>query len=211
MKLKILLPGSAYTMGFFMSWTKLIGSIPGNWELSFSNHYSPNVFMGRNALLLGSGQPRTDAVPFNGEDYDKILWLETDMVFEPQDIVNLLSIDQPIVSAIYPAGTDAPDAAVAGMFPDLRMSVKKCREAPPSIVPVDYAGLGCIAVAKGVHEAMGYPWFVESNVVNEDGMIRHDSDDFTFCKRAKEAGFQTHVHTGVIVGHQKSIILRGNQ
>jgi len=61
------------------------------------------------------------------------------------------------------------------------------------IMEVDASGSGCMLIARRVleHKDMRYPF---KNYYDEDG-IRNFGLDFSFCKRAKEAGFSVWVDT----------------
>lgn len=160
-------------------------------------------------MLLNGQKPNINAVPLAGVEYDYMLWLETDMVFDPADVMNLINADTDIISALYPMGTNAPDAAVAGWLPDKRIHIPTAKEAEAKAIPVDFCGLGFILVKKGVFEAIKYPWFKKMySEPDNNGYITYLGDDFSFCAEVKQLGYTVYIHSGVIAGHEKSIILR---
>ena len=210
MKIAILLPGTAYTKGFFQSWTKLISYFTQQGiQYSISNHYCPVVYEGRNLMLLNGQRANINAVPLQGVDYDFMLWLETDMVFTPEDVMNLIAADTDIISALYPMGVNAPEAAVAGWLPDKRIHIPSAFKEEPKAIPVDFCGLGFILVKRGVFEKLKYPWFKKMySEPDEQGNIDYLGDDFSFCEEVKQLGYTVYIHTRVVAGHEKSIILK---
>lgn len=74
-----------------------------------------------------------------------------------------------------------------------------------TLLTLDATGTGCLMVHRTVFETVAehYPeplqWFAEE--VNEWGAL--NSEDVTFCFRARKCGFPVKVHTGIKVGHVK--------
>lgn len=76
---------------------------------------------------------------------------------------------------------------------------------PPQLEEVDAVGSGCMLVARRVLDAMRYeqPF---ARTWNSDGTVR-DGADFSFCRRAKAAGFKVHTHFGYPCRHFKQVDL----
>jgi len=219
MKLIVVLPGGIYSMGFFASWTKLVRDISngipqaGIDQVAFVNVYSPVVYQGRNSMLLAGQKPTKDAQPFNG-DYDYILWLETDMVFEPSDVLKLFDADVESISALYSMGAKVPNIAVAGWWnargEQQRLNIPAVLATEGSFMKVDFHGLGFLLQKKGVLERIGYPWFNELYELRGEE-YEYLGDDFSMCKQLKERGVDLYVHTKVAVGHEKTMVARGGE
>lgn len=217
MKLIVVLPGGIYSMGFFASWTMLVGAITngipqfGIDKVSFVNVYSPVVYQGRNAMLLAGQKATKDVQPFGGE-YDYILWLETDMVFEPSDVLGLLAENVDSISALYPMSAKMPDVAVAGWWnakgEQQRLKISAMLASEGRAVKADYHGLGFLLQKKGVLEKIGYPWFNELYEQRGD-TYEYLGDDFSMCKQLKAKGVDLWVSTKVAVGHEKTMVARG--
>jgi len=77
--------------------------------------------------------------------------------------------------------------------PDKTGSFRWLTHWPEDVVgPVEGCGFGCVLTSTRLLRAMGDgPWFT----------FEKYSEDFDFCLRAARAGFQLHVHTGVLCGH----------
>jgi len=207
-KVVILVPGGNFTQGFMESWTNLIlAAKKMDFQLSLNIYYCAVVTEGRNYLLRSNAQlPYTkDTKPLGGMDYDFILWLDSDMVFTPDDISKLVHADKDIISGTYSVGAKGHEKeAVAGFFRGGRVRLDQLTS---SVIEVDYVGCGCLLVKKGVFESMEYPWFDEAYSFSKAGEISYTGDDVTFCIQAKKLGWKVHLHTGVVFGHQKKYVL----
>ncbi|MCU0521331.1 MAG: hypothetical protein MUF84_11645 [Anaerolineae bacterium] len=216
MKVIFCLPGGTFTGAFLDSWSELLSAARRIPTLSFEyrRFYSPCVFTCRN-VIIGGGFDKHEV--FEGRDYDYSFWLDSDMVFTPEQVATVLNIakkrELPIVGGLYPAGPSVgednmDDCAVAGTISKGRLRISAVRKMTVEVLPVDFSGWGFMCVAKGVFEAIGYPWIRDPyKVVN--GKMVDVGDDFSFCLNAKELGYETYVCPQVIVGHDKRSILWG--
>jgi hypothetical protein len=76
---------------------------------------------------------------------------------------------------------------------------------------VAYNGMGFMAVKREVLENMKYPYFHRELQIFEtdDGTVIHEmcSEDVSFCKNAKDAGYDIIVNTELKVGHEKELVI----
>lgn len=197
---------AGYRVGYAAGLKSLGQTLQAEWppspEVIYRRIYCPVVHHGRNLLLLAGQDPAKDAKVLAGWDYDKILWLETDMVFKVEDIMHLLEDDGDVVSGIYPMGPELPDVAVAGLLPDQRLVISNLHRHPQDLIEVDFCGLGIVAVRRGVFESLPYPWF--HTLYNGSEYI---GDDFGWCADVKAKGFKIYVDRRVRAGHQKTVIV----
>jgi hypothetical protein len=172
------------------------------WEVTYQRHYCPVVHEGRNQMLRAGQTPSADVKVLAGMDYDRILWLETDMVFKPEDVLQLLEDDADVVSAVYPMSPELSDIAVAGNLPAQRLVIPNLVRHASDLIEVDFCGLGMVAVRRGVFESLPYPWFHTLYSGSE-----YIGDDFGWCSDVKAKGFKIYVDRRVRAGHQKTVIV----
>ena len=165
-------------------------------------------------MCLGADVSRgKEQKPFNGKiDYDYLMWIDSDMVFNPQHFKRLLDHNKDIVSGIYMMDDGKHFATCKnwdeeffkkhGHFEFLIFVDVKGRE---GLLEVCYTGMGYMLVKKGVFESMEYPWFkpVEKQIGD---MKDFTMEDVAFCLKAKEKGFKILIDPGVRVGHEKKVI-----
>src|SRR3990167_9032 len=147
---------------------------------------------------------------FLERDTEWLLWIDSDMTFNPSDFDALYRRAQAgnkIVSGLYYRDSDPPTPCMfryqnAGDRKFLRV-VKEFRKGPMN---VDGVGLGFCLVHRSVYEKIPAPW--HDNTLKGpggDGL----ADDSSFCYQAQQAGFQIVVDTSVVLGHIKPTVLLG--
>jgi hypothetical protein len=221
MKVFFCLPGKSFTGHFLESWSKTLQYCFLNGiEVVMRRKYSSDIYQCRNdCLLAGNPKPWAEMRPFDGADYDYIMWIDSDMVWEPRDIVRLLSHDVDIVSGVAPIGTDM--RAALGNFghdedglPCLQYvyapNVDKVPVDDKGLFEVHYAGGAFLCVKHSVYERMGYPWFA-MRYAEHDGKMLTTSEDVGWCIGARLAGHRIMVDPKVKVGHEKSVIVRAGE
>lgn len=172
------------------------------------------VYFVRNKVLGGDVLRGKDQIPFNNKlNYSHLMWIDHDIVFSPEQFQILLNHDKDIVSGIYMMSDNIHYATVEkwdekfflknGYFPFL---TQKDIEGYKDLMEVDYTGLGFMLIKKGVFEAIKYPWF--RPIFYEIGAAYDfSSEDVSFCKLAKEKGFNIYIDPQIRVGHEKRIVL----
>ena len=94
MKIIFCIPGKSFSGNFFKSWTALIQKLPSmgiEWDL----------IGGYSALVHYARLKCVDIVLTTYYDYDYIMWIDSDMVFQVQDFEKILTHDVDIVSGLY--------------------------------------------------------------------------------------------------------------
>jgi GT2 family glycosyltransferase len=146
------------------------------------------------------------------------MWIDSDQVFKPEDFLNLLKKAQEtkvsILSGLYLMQGGDLFATVKdwdkeffkqnGYFKFLKPEDIKDKK---DIFKVSYTGFGWLLVKKGVFESLEYPW-VRPTWFDEDGVFEMTTTDCGFMHRAAEKGFDTYIDPTIIVGHEKTTILR---
>ena len=211
------IPGNRFSDNFLKSWTLLHGwCLSHNITPHLSNSYDSNVYYARNKCLGPDVTRGKNQKPWNNEvRYDYIMWIDSDMVFSPQNFEALLKMEKPIASGIYKMSDGVNYATVEhwdkaqyeknGSFQFLNDKIIADKE---SIFPVEYTGFGWVLIKKGVFESMQYPWFRPEWDTFRNGEIEEFcSEDVGFCQNAIKKGYKIHINTDIRIGHEKSLIL----
>lgn len=182
-----------------------------NWQLQIHRAESNNIYYVMNDVLKGSFNKGEYQKIFDGEYYDYIVWIDSDIVWQPHQIKELIETEGDIVTGIY-VMTGNRNYFVCIEKIDVNDYIKdgRCKylhrsEITNSIKEVDMGAMGFMKVEKGVFEKISYPWFYQDGLDIEYGLI---SPDIIFFNKAKEHGFKVWVNENIIVGHEKKIILR---
>lgn len=150
------------------------------------------------------------------------LWLiDADMSFPPDTLDALLDVadakDRPIVGGlcfkVTQVGNEAPygTPTLYGLNDMTPPRTVIYHDFPPdTLLQVAATGAACLLVHRRVLEAMrdsgNWPrpwvWFAETLYREYDDVL---SEDITFCLRAGSLGFPIFVHTGIEIGHTKTI------
>lgn len=151
-------------------------------------------------------------------DCDRVLFIDADMAFGPEQIAKLLSHNEPIVGLPYAnrhdkqpaiqlmaeAFTTAPELQNVLMGPGVR-----------PLLEVRGTGTGCLAITREVFETMQprFPptrhglrtWFTPGLFYDDATQSdEYYSDDYAFCARARRDGFKVKVDTTEPVLHFSS-------
>jgi hypothetical protein len=222
------LPGDNFSSAFLMSLLTTMNTLldSNKYKLIISpgvSSYVPFARMQTLGLntLRGVGQK-----PFDGEDFDYWITIDSDQVFSPVEILDLLNSleTHPVVAGCYrmPNLTHYPvvekwdtdyfikNGSYELMTIDKLDTWKKENEGE-NFLNVSYAGMGFFGMRKEVLDAMKYPYFdSDRNLIGgNDGLVLQDvqSEDVAFCRNIKKAGYDIMLKPTLRVGHQKSIIL----
>ena len=210
MKIIFCIPGNSFSNRFLKCWTNLTRELhKRDIEYELLSQYIPNVYKVRSLLLGADRKFGQYQAPWQGKkDYDYIMWIDSDQVFEPNDFFKLLEHDKDIVSALIykkPKGDSIYDIPV-----QFACNIESNRqlfsnEATGELIKVWSNGMGWMLIKKGVFEKIDYPWFYP--VHTNDGVGIH-GEDISFQIRAKDVGFDSYVDTSIIVGHEKGVVLK---
>ncbi|PKN36604.1 MAG: hypothetical protein CVU62_13885 [Deltaproteobacteria bacterium HGW-Deltaproteobacteria-2] len=185
---------------------------------------SCNIYVVRNGCLKEEANSRIDQKPFEGvyEDYDRIIWVDSDNIINPKAINKLIAHDVDIVAAWYRQYSDGQlddtNKTACGLWklengrsdsrPYLVNEMANMPRNEKGLLEVDYAGMGLMVIKKGVFEALTYPWFTGWTYEwEENGTKMADvmTDDAGFCFRIKEKGFKIYVDPEVRIKHEKVV------
>lgn len=142
--------------------------------------------------------------------YDKIVWIDSDICWEPEDFARLISHDLDIVSGMCPI--DDKGRIGATIFnemghPTVLNGMQFLIDGEP--IQVDGVGFGFLAVAVGVFERIHRPWFKIRETRIPGAMFPVNlGEDYSWCEGATSAGFTIWLDPLVKVEHIKQFALR---
>jgi hypothetical protein len=177
----------------------------------FLNKYSSLVASARELTILDSYSHeygRVNEVASGKYKYKKIMWIDSDISWEPHEFLRLYQSDKDIIGGLYQTG---PDGTVAVSMNDKNGNprfVNKSEfilDAEP--IKVDGLGFGFLCVGAGVFEKMQRPWFKTRTMQWPDVPYETDmGEDYSWCVGAKDAGFDIWLDPLVNVEHHKETI-----
>jgi hypothetical protein len=201
-------PGHSMMSTYVRSLLELTGKL--NQEgitWAWSSEYSSHVADAREITLNGSNHNEiNEQRPFKGNiTYDKILWIDSDITFTPEDALTLIKSDKDIITGAYLLGsgevTVYKEILKLGYMYD---EVKSMTEP----VKVAGCGFGFLAVKSGIFESMTRPWFQSVIITSDDGFsFPIMGEDLSWCKRATDLGYDIWFDPTVRVTHNKMMKL----
>jgi hypothetical protein len=215
MRVIFCLPGRQFSNNYFNSWNATVSALNERGiSYAYSMIYDPVVYYTRNRILGGQNTGGKSQKPWQSQiSYDKMIWIDSDIVWKPEDVLKLLGSDKSVIAGTYLMGDgknfpivehlDFTLLATTGTFRFMDQVDINTRTSP---FKVSYTGFGFVCVTAGVFESMEYPWFQPRWVSGENF---HDfcAEDVGFCWSAQELGHEIWVDPAVRVSHEKTILL----
>ena len=206
MKVVFCIPGNSFSGKFLSCWTDLTRKMTSKgigWKLI--RGYQPNIYRVRNELT---------EMALN-EGFDRIMWIDSDIIFSSNDFFKLLNHKFDIISGLYmvqmedekeidmselrvKSRGDYYYAAISESGTFLKVSDIKSL----NIFTVRSNGMGFMLINKKVFTDIGNMWF---NPLDKGKII---SEDISFQTKARELGYKSYVDPSIIVGHEKGVILK---
>lgn len=125
---------------------------------------------------------------------DYTMWLDSDMVFEPDTMIRLLEHNKPFISGAY-FRRSPPYSLVAFEEVDAEKRKWKDLALPSEVTKCGGVGFGCVLVKTEVlfNVAAKYGnWFEPMNNFGED---------LSFCYRARKCGYDLYIDPSITCGH----------
>jgi len=178
----------------------------------FLNEYSSQVNMARESTTMGSMfLDAFNKEPVRGEvTYDKIFWIDSEISWTVEDFMKIYGSDKDIISGVYLNEKGVP------MFSTISEEIS-----PYAILtnanefPIAAAGFGFIAIKSGIFESIQRPWFdlVFQKLENEAGqeMLIPYGEDYSWCEKAKKAGYEIFLDPSVLVNHHKKVVINAKE
>jgi len=216
------MPGRTYSREFLLAWSDLLMQATSRGhQVMISQQYSSVVHFARAKCLGGDVLKGSDQKPFQGSvDYDVMMWIDSDVIFKPEDFFALLESPHDVTAGMYMMEDLQHFATVKEWKEDFFLKTGTFKfmrpediVGAPQYVPVAYTGMGWMMIRKGVVEDIKYPWFYSdlqriNGVDSSTGpLVDMNSEDVAFCRSLQAAGHQIHVDTKIRVGHQKLMLI----
>ena len=232
-KIVFCLPGNVYSRQFLVSWSGLLAAcINRGITPIMSQDYSSVVHFARAKTLGADVLAGVQQKPFRGQipDYDYIVFIDSDVIFSPEDVFHLLETPHDVTAGLY-AMEDRKNFATVkvqdleffkkhGTFEFLSIdtveqmlkTAKINDQGQERYLPVSYSGMGFMAIKANVFERLPYPWFYSelTEFIDAKGQMVRDmsSEDVSFCNNLlKHLGLKVMLDLDVRVGHLKSFII----
>lgn len=213
-----MLPGNHFSKEFLQSWSDLLFNLMSlGHTVKMSCAYDANVFYARARCLCTETLKGKEQKPFNNTlDYDYMFWIDSDIVFTPQQVLKLIGHGKDIVSGCYIMHDNNHYPIVEEMNDEYYLKNghyhfldRAALGEKKDLFEVAYVGFGFMCVKKGVFESMTYPHFAPVHVnFGTDYLSEYASEDVSWCIHAREKGYKVLVDPEVVVIHQKLIPLR---
>lgn len=126
-------------------------------------------------------------------DSTHILWLDSDMMFHPTLLHELLAHDLPIVAGNYVTRQHPHKTVAYTNIGDWRSYVMHDASAP-DLCEVQAIGMGCMLVKSEVMRRMEKPLFSTTWIPETND---HMGEDYYFCQRARQLGYPIMVDNSV--------------
>ena len=157
----------------------------GQVEMLIPRSYSVDV--GRNIIAKYAQE----------NEFDYIMWVDSDMILPKNTLVRLLSHDKDIVAGVYSYKVLGNKEVVAKRFQDEtreeydNLTIKEIKESS-GLIEVDGFGFGCVLTKVSMFDKIPFPWFIYTQDMGED---------IFFCRKAQNEGYKLWLDTDVICGH----------
>lgn len=149
------------------------------------------VYTSRNALATKAMQ----------NEFDYVMWFDSDMEFEPDTLVNMLNTmrekDMDILTGLYFRRV-YPYSPV--LFDQLDIDGEICywsefKEIPEDIFEVGGCGFGCVLMKTDVF------FDVQGRFGQMFAPIANNGEDIAFCWRARQCGYKIYCDPSIKLGH----------
>lgn len=177
---------------------------------AFSQEYSSHVADAREMTLNGDNQnDPNESRPFKGSiSYDKILWIDSDIMFSPEDVIKAYESPFDVVSGAYTLASGEVVAYKELFGGPYSMEEVKAMKNPERIFG---AGMGFFCMKSGIFEKLSRPWFQSvpgTTIFNgKEFTFPIMGEDLSLCKRINDAGFEIWLDPSIKLIHHKTFKL----
>lgn len=205
-------PGSNLEAGYVNSLVKTLDECAKrgisylwlNASSSLVHHARELTISGSNNLALNPDHkgPVGDSITYN-----KIVWIDSDIVWEVEDFFKLYDSEHEVVSGVYLLA-DGLTTSIHDKNGEIPGQKIRWMNEP---FQIQSAGFGFISMKSGVFEKIERPWFkhIDQNIKKSNGEEITDSlgEDISWCVKAFRAGIKIYCDPSITVGHIKKNIV----
>lgn len=226
-KVIIGLPGDNFSSKFIVSWSNALAVLwtSDKYEIAVAPATGSFVTFVRMQTLGLDVKRGVTQKPFNGDNFDIWVTIDSDVIFNPNHLLQLIEATEkhPVVAGIYKMSDmehfavvrnwDTNYFAKTGTFEFLTQDAidKWKSETGLDYMPINYTGMGFFACRKEVLDKLTYPYFNGElrEIVGDNGVIMKDisSEDVNFCQNITKAGFEIVINVDLRVGHLKPLVI----
>jgi hypothetical protein len=198
-------PASMLTAAYVRSLTNTIKILEEkgiSW--TYVNYESCYIRYARESIIsYGEAENVSGSIPFAGFfNYKKIMWIDSDISWGPEDFLSLYYSERDIISGAYMTVNGSIAASIDGKNLAFPKEIPTTRE-----VELQTCGFGFLCVKNGVFENMERPWF-DSEIFERDGRTMTTvGEDNSWCVKAHRSGFKIWLDPKVRVVHNKTMPL----
>jgi hypothetical protein len=205
-------PGSSLVPGYVKSLTKTLSECHDkNISCLWLNASSSLVHHARELTISGSEDlslSPDDVAPVGGKvTYNKVIWIDSDIVWEPEDFFKLYNSEHEVISGVYLLA-DGLTSSVHDKNGEIQGNTFRFLTEPFQVQSI---GFGFVAMKNGVFEKIERPWFkhIDQKIAKSDGTEIIDSlgEDISWCVKAYNAGIPIYCDPSIKVGHVKSNVV----
>lgn len=133
-------------------------------------------------------------------NFEYLLFLDDDVLPPADAYMKLAAHKADIVSGLYIRRSEPISPVMMRVQPD-GVPVWVTNFPIGETIEVDYVGAGCLLIHRNVIEKMAKPWFDWCVDRDDLPMLAKLSEDYYFCRKAKELGYKIKVDTSVQCEH----------
>lgn len=209
------LPAQKISPQWFHCWNETVRLLQSNnITFGYSMNYDPVIHFCRNKILGADTLRGIKQKPWDNKvAYDYQIWIDSDIVWNPDDILKLINHDKDIVTGCYLMSDNKHFALVENCnYDDLlsngsfKFLDRETFAEKKDLFKINYTGLGFVCIKNGVIESLDYPWF-HSRLVKTEDISEFTSEDVGFCWSLLEKGYEIYADPSIVTGHLKETIL----
>lgn len=148
---------------------------------------------------------------FLESDYDKLLMIDSDIIYTPEHVVRISSHDEGVVCGFYTKKAPGLPMWVANAKKDSKVDER-------GLINLDTIGTGFMCLKREVLEVMRDSKIATRYIVDGTDIVEYEffpwrvvngkrrSEDWAFCDNCYEAGFEVYGDSKVTLGHLGSCV-----